>query len=141
MRRDRVLFVRINQYEHDLLVRAAADRCLPLADYVRMLLRTATDALPLSAASTSAATEGAGKQARDERERERARANRAAAGPRRGRGGKKTGGGKLPPAIKGKSRDRLAARVGVSGKTLEKARAVVKAAEREPEKYAALVAE
>ena len=80
MRRDRVLFVRINQYEHDLLVRAAADRCLPLADYVRMLLRTATDALPLSAASTSAAPEGAGKQAdqplRTRRRRERPRRRR-----------------------------------------------------------------
>jgi N6-adenosine-specific RNA methylase IME4 len=43
------------------------------------------------------------------------------------------------PAVKGETRDRVASAVGTSGKTLEKARAVVQAAEAEPEKFAPLV--
>lgn len=39
----------------------------------------------------------------------------------------------------GKTRDKVAAYIGVSGRTLDKAAAVVEAAEREPEKYAPLV--
>jgi len=79
-------------------------------------------------------------QALKERERERAKANQAAAGPAAGKG-KKTGGGKLPPAVKGKTRDRIAKRVGMSGKTLAKAEAVVKAAAVDPDKYQQLVEE
>ena len=43
--------------------------------------------------------------------------------------------GNLPPSTPVKSRDALAARVGMSGRTLEKAAAVVEAAEQDPEKY------
>jgi ParB/RepB/Spo0J family partition protein len=41
----------------------------------------------------------------------------------------------------GKTRDKIAAPLGISGKTLEKAKAVVDAAEAEPEKYAKLLAD
>src|SRR5262249_18339912 len=50
-------------------------------------------------------------------------------------------GGKLPPSSAGKTRDRVATRVGMSGRTLEKARAVVDAAERQPSRYQSLVEE
>jgi hypothetical protein len=46
-------------------------------------------------------------------------------------------GGNLPPSGKGKNRDKVAAYVGISGRTLEKAEAVVKAAEEDPKKYGA----
>ena len=49
--------------------------------------------------------------------------------------------GKLPPHSTGKTRDKLAAVVGVSGRTLDKARAVVEAAEGDPTRYGTLVAE
>ena len=43
------------------------------------------------------------------------------------------GGAKLaPPADKGKSRDKVAAAVGMSGETYRKAKAVVEAAEQDP---------
>ncbi len=45
-----------------------------------------------------------------------------------------TASGNLPEAI-GRTRDKVGAAVGMSGKTYEKARAVVEAAEAEPEKY------
>lgn len=47
--------------------------------------------------------------------------------------------GKFPVCDEGRSRDKVAAYVGVSGRTVEKTIAVVDAAEREPEKYAPLV--
>ena len=49
--------------------------------------------------------------------------------------------GKLPEGSKGDTRDKVASVVGVSGRTYEKAKAVVEAAEQEPEKYGDLVAE
>jgi N6-adenosine-specific RNA methylase IME4 len=67
-----------------------------------------------------------------------ARERQAAAGPATGRG-KKSGGGKFPQAVKGKTRDKVGAIVGISGRTLEKAEAVVAAAEAEPEKYGKLL--
>lgn len=48
--------------------------------------------------------------------------------------GRPAKGGKLPP-LREKVRDRLGAIAGVSGKTLEKATAVVRAAEKAPKKY------
>jgi ParB-like chromosome segregation protein Spo0J len=55
-----------------------------------------------------------------------------------------SGSGKLPePAVlpedKGQTRDKVAVAVGLSGKTYEKAKAVVKAAEEDPERYGHLV--
>ena len=49
--------------------------------------------------------------------------------------------GKLPQRSKSKTRDRLGAFVGKSGRTLEKQVALVEAAEAEPEKYGKLVAD
>jgi ParB-like chromosome segregation protein Spo0J len=48
------------------------------------------------------------------------------------------GGGKLPPpnGEKGKTRDKVAEAVGMSGRTYDKAKRVVEAAEKEPEKHA-----
>jgi site-specific DNA-methyltransferase (adenine-specific) len=66
-----------------------------------------------------------------------AKAAQGVAGKERGRG--QIAGGKLPQAIaEGKVRDVLARRVGMSGKTLEKATAVVRAAEQEPKKFGRL---
>ena len=63
----------------------------------------------------------------------------AAAKERMSEGGKV---GKLStPSGAGKTRDKVGAFAGVSGKTVEKIAKVVEAAEREPEKYAPLVAE
>jgi ParB/RepB/Spo0J family partition protein len=42
---------------------------------------------------------------------------------------------------RGKTRDKIAAPLGISGRTLEKARAVMQAAQREPERFGALVAD
>lgn len=61
-----------------------------------------------------------------------ARERQRIAGKEGGRGHK--GSGKLPQA-KGRARDHVARRTGVSGRTLEKAEEVVAAAEAEPEKY------
>jgi N6-adenosine-specific RNA methylase IME4 len=49
--------------------------------------------------------------------------------------------GKLPDVSKGDARDRIAAAVGMSGKTYERAKKVIDAAEREPERFGHLKAE
>lgn len=49
--------------------------------------------------------------------------------------------GKLPGSSKGDARDKVAASTGMSGRTLEKATAVVEAAKKEPKKYKKLVEE
>jgi N6-adenosine-specific RNA methylase IME4 len=49
--------------------------------------------------------------------------------------------GKLPGSVNGDRRDKIAAVVGVSGRTLDKARAVVEAAEAEPKKFGRLCRE
>jgi ParB family chromosome partitioning protein len=64
------------------------------------------------------------------RERELAKQRQAHGGPR---------SGKLPERSKGDTRDRIAAPLGVSGRTLEKAKAVVEAAEAEPERFGHLI--
>lgn len=74
-------------------------------------------------------------------EREAARERQAAAGPAEGRGAKRTGGGNFPQPVKGKTRDKVAAYVGMSGRTLEKARKVVEAAEESPERFGPLAEE
>jgi N6-adenosine-specific RNA methylase IME4 len=47
--------------------------------------------------------------------------------------------GKLPEVLGGQSRDKVGAQVGLSGRSYEKAKTVVAAAEKEPEKYGELV--
>ena len=79
-------------------------------------------------------------KALEPQEKKAAKERQAKAGPIKGKG-KKSGSGKLPEAVKGQTRDKLARYAGVSGKTLEKAKAVVEAAEAEPEKYGPLVEE
>ena len=49
--------------------------------------------------------------------------------------------GKVSTGSAGKTRDKVAAPFGISGRTLEKARAVVEAAEREPERFGNLLAD
>jgi N6-adenosine-specific RNA methylase IME4/ParB-like chromosome segregation protein Spo0J len=49
--------------------------------------------------------------------------------------------GKLSTGSGGKTRDKIAAPLGISGKTLEKARAVVEAGQTEPERFGHLIAE
>jgi ParB family chromosome partitioning protein len=49
--------------------------------------------------------------------------------------------GKLPELEKGDTRDKVAAQLGISGRTYEKARAVVEAAAAEPERFGPLVEE
>jgi ParB-like chromosome segregation protein Spo0J len=70
-------------------------------------------------------------------ERAAAKERQAMAGPTEGPGKKE--GGKLPEAVKGDTRDKVAKAVGVSGRTYEKAKAVVEAAEKDPGKYQHLV--
>src|SRR2546428_8697036 len=62
---------------------------------------------------------------------------KAAAKERQVEGGRSGGkaGGKLPQASTGKSRDKIGAFAGVSGRTVDKIAAVVAAAHREPENY------
>jgi N6-adenosine-specific RNA methylase IME4/ParB-like chromosome segregation protein Spo0J len=67
---------------------------------------------------------------RIERERAKARMVAAHASP-----------GKLPEQDKGDARDKIAAQLGISGRTYEKAKAVVDAAAAEPERYGHLVEE
>src|SRR5262249_11179798 len=63
------------------------------------------------------------------------------AAKRRQRDGGRAGGkacGNLPQASAGKTRDRVGEAVGMSGRTYERAQAVVEAAKNEPEKFAKL---
>lgn len=64
-------------------------------------------------------------------ERKAAKARQAVAGPKQGKGAKPSASGKLPEPV-GDTRDKLAAAVGLSGRNLEKATAVVEAAEEDP---------
>jgi N6-adenosine-specific RNA methylase IME4 len=79
------------------------------------------------------------KRALEEVERQRAR-ERMSEGGKSSRKGIITGGN-LPPLNRGKTRDKLAAYVGMSYKTLQRAEEIVAAAETEPEKYGDLVQE
>jgi hypothetical protein len=54
---------------------------------------------------------------------------------------RKAAGGKLPPAQRAKTRDHLGQTVGMSGRSLEKATAVVNAAQQDPEKFVPVVEE
>ena len=79
------------------------------------------------------------KRALEEVERQKAR-ERMSEGGRLSKKGVITGGN-LPPLTKGKTRDKLAAYVGMSYKTLQRAEEIVAAAETEPDKYGDLVEE
>jgi N6-adenosine-specific RNA methylase IME4 len=79
------------------------------------------------------------KRALEEMEREKAR-NRMSEGGKFSKKGLITGGN-LPPLEKGKTRDKLAAYVGMSYKTLQRAEEIVAAAEKQPEKYGDLLEE
>ena len=68
----------------------------------------------------------------EERERLQARARQAQAGPDNGKGRKGTASGKLPEAVKGRTRDKVAEAVGMSPRTYEKAKAVVDAVDANP---------
>lgn len=61
-----------------------------------------------------------------------AKARQAQAGPSKGKGKKQTGSGKLPEPVKGDTRDKVAAALGMSGRTYEKAKQVVTMAAEEP---------
>ena len=70
-------------------------------------------------------------EAIDEQEREKAKERQREAGKKHGRG--KIASGNFPEAIEeGRSRDLIAEKVGWSGKTYEKAKMVVEAAEHNP---------
>lgn len=68
------------------------------------------------------------------RAKEAARRRQASAGPREGRGKKPmaTGCGNFPPPVRTKTRDEVAAAFGLSGKTYDKAKQVVAAADANP---------
>jgi ParB family chromosome partitioning protein len=73
--------------------------------------------------------------------REEARKRQAAAGPAEGRGKKATaptGSGFLPEPVTGQVRDQVGEIVGMSGKTYEKAKAVVEAAKKNPRRFGPL---
>jgi hypothetical protein len=74
----------------------------------------------------------------EELEKERARERQAQAGPASGRGKKMTGSGNLPEPVTsgtGDTRDKVGSAFGISGKTYEKAKQVVEAAEKAPEEF------
>jgi N6-adenosine-specific RNA methylase IME4 len=94
------------------------------------------DFLPSEVVAIARALEPSVRQAAKERQR----ATQLAGTTRDGK--PIIGEGKLPPPNgRGKTRDVIAAHVGISGRTLEKAATVIAAAEREPDKFAPLVAE
>ena len=64
--------------------------------------------------------------------RAQAKQRQAQAGPDKGKGKKKSACGKLPQAVKGKTRDKVASCVGMSERTFEKAEIVVDAAAANP---------
>jgi ParB-like chromosome segregation protein Spo0J len=66
---------------------------------------------------------------------------KAAAKERMVEGGKRKGSGKLPTPAKGRAGDKAAKATGVARRTLEKAEAVVAAAEAEPAKFGKLLAD
>jgi ParB-like chromosome segregation protein Spo0J len=68
----------------------------------------------------------------EERERVQAKARQAHAGPNTGKGKKGSALGKLPEAVKGRTRDKVAEATGMSPRTYEKAKAVVDAADANP---------
>jgi hypothetical protein len=79
------------------------------------------------------------KRAIEPEEKAAAKERQAKAGPTQGKGAKASGGGNLPPAVKGKTRDKVAKATGKKARTLAKAEAVVVAAERDPEDYGKFV--
>jgi ParB-like nuclease family protein len=78
-------------------------------------------------------------EAMAQHEREKAQ-ERQAEGQKSGGRGKKKLPGNLPESLQGQTRDIIAARVGWSGRTYEKAKMVVEAARDNPDAYATLVA-
>jgi ParB family chromosome partitioning protein len=74
-------------------------------------------------------------KALEELERAGAKKRQAQAGPAVGRGKKASGPGNLPGPVKGRVRDKVGEAVGMSGRTYEKAKAVVEAAEEDPETF------
>jgi ParB-like chromosome segregation protein Spo0J len=66
---------------------------------------------------------------------------RAAAKERQREGGRHKGSGNLPEASKGNAADKAAKATGMVRRTLEKAEAIVDAAEAEPEKFSKLLAD
>ena len=75
-------------------------------------------------------------EALEKRERQRAKKRLKEAGKLGGEGS-----GKLPEASKGQTRDKVGNAVGMSGRTYEKAKAVVKAANDDPAKFGSLLAD
>jgi hypothetical protein len=71
----------------------------------------------------------------EELERAKARERQAEAGPAEGRGKKETASGNFPEAVNGRVRDKIGEVVGRSGRTIEKARAVVEAAANDPDTF------
>src|SRR6266852_3984377 len=77
----------------------------------------------------------------EEMERKAARKRQSQAGPANGRGKKATGSGNLPEAVRGNTRDRVGAALGMSGKTYERAKEVVQAAKQNPAEFGEFVEE
>jgi hypothetical protein len=74
-----------------------------------------------------------------ELERLAAKQRQACAGPAHGPGKKASASGKFPEALQGQVRDKVGQAVGMSGRTFERAKAVVEAAAHNPEKYGRLM--
>jgi ParB family chromosome partitioning protein len=71
----------------------------------------------------------------EDRIKKQAKERQAKAGPKQGRGKKKSASGNLPEPVGGDSRDQIADAVGVSERTLQKAAVVVDAADENPEQF------
>jgi ParB-like chromosome segregation protein Spo0J len=82
------------------------------------------------------------KRAIEPIERAEAKERQAAAGPASGRGKKNgTGSGKLPTPVRGRAADKAAKATGKARRTLDKAEAIVAAAEAAPDKFGKLLAD
>ena len=117
--------------EIEAVIACDADDALRLLRAQRDENTCRKDFAPSEAVAVGAAVEAIESRAAKERQREH---GETAPGRRRDTGGKL-------PQLKGKTRDKVAAAVGMKARTYEKAKAVVEAAKQDPKRFGPLVKE
>ena len=89
-------------------------------------LDTKKELAKVAGVSRNTIAKGKPGQSLEALERKAAKQRQAAAGPKEGKGKKRSGGGKLPQAIEPtKTRDAIGRAIGMSGTTYERAKAVI----------------
>lgn len=117
--------------EIEAVIACDADDALRLLRAQRDENTCRKDFAPSEAVAVGAAVEAIESRAAKERQREH---GETAPGRRRDTGGKL-------PQLKGKTRDKVAAAVGMKARTYEKAKAVVEAAKQDPKRFGPLIKE